>query len=247
MKKFYVYEHWRLDRDECFYVGKGKDKRAYKMRDRNLHHRAIMAKLSRDGSGMDVRMVATGLTEDEAFLLEIERIAFWRSVGVDLANLTNGGEGTSGFPSHNKCKVFCVSTGEYFESAMEAAKSFNLGINAVSQACSGRSESANGIKFIYVEKPELAKNSRESAKKRKKVNKPKSYFGSSTGFDVKGRKSSGPSKLSKSVICIDTGERFPSASEAARYFNICKSSLIELCLGKNGRRAVGGLKFSYGE
>lgn len=20
---FYVYEHWRLDKDECFYVGKG--------------------------------------------------------------------------------------------------------------------------------------------------------------------------------------------------------------------------------
>lgn len=25
---FYVYEHWRLDRDECFYVGKGTGKRA---------------------------------------------------------------------------------------------------------------------------------------------------------------------------------------------------------------------------
>lgn len=26
---FYVYEHWRLDRDECFYVGKGQRKKAY--------------------------------------------------------------------------------------------------------------------------------------------------------------------------------------------------------------------------
>jgi hypothetical protein len=41
-------------------------------------------------------MVATGLTEEQAFSLEVERIAFWRALGVDLTNLTNGGEGSSG-------------------------------------------------------------------------------------------------------------------------------------------------------
>lgn len=35
---YYVYEHWRLDKDECFYVGKGRGNRAYKMRDRNRFH-----------------------------------------------------------------------------------------------------------------------------------------------------------------------------------------------------------------
>lgn len=247
MKNFYVYEHWRLDRDECFYVGKGKGGRAYKMRDRNAHHQSIMAKLSREGSGMEVRMVATGLTEDEAFSLEIERIAFWRESGVDLANISSGGDGPSGVPSWNRKKVLCITTGQHFDSAADASIAFNLGVNAVSQACSGRSESASGIKFLYVDSPELAKDSRMSAEKRKKVQKPKSHFGSSNGFDVKGRKSTGPKTLSRPVICLDTGESFPSASEAARHFNVCKSSLIELCLGKNGRRAVGGLKFAYGE
>ena len=247
MNNFYVYEHWRLDRDECFYVGKGKGKRAYRMRDRNPHHCAIMNKLSRDGSGMEVRMVATGLTEEDAFSLEVERIAFWRKVGADLANLTNGGEGTSGLPSKNRKKVLCVTTGEIFESAALASSYFSLGLNAVSQACSGRSESANGIKFIYVENPELAKDPLVSAVKRKRVSRPKAYGSAAKGFDAKGRSSSGPKKVSKPVICIDTGEKFPSASEAARHFKVCKSSLIELCLGKNGRRAVGGLKFSYGD
>ena len=102
---FYVYEHWRLDRDECFYVGKGKGIRAYKMRDRNAHHRAIMGKLSREGSGMEVRMVATGLTEDEAFALERERIAFWRKAGVDLVNRTSGGQGTSGMRHSDETKA----------------------------------------------------------------------------------------------------------------------------------------------
>jgi hypothetical protein len=113
MKNFYVYEHWRLDRDECFYVGKGKDKRAYNIYNRNTHHKAIMAKLSREGSGMEVRMVATGLTEDEAFYIEIERIAFWREVGVDLANHSNGGEGKTGpHSAEHKLKISISNTGK---------------------------------------------------------------------------------------------------------------------------------------
>lgn len=94
---YYVYEHWRLDRDECFYVGKGRGGRAYSMKDRNRHHQAIVAKLGRIGSAFEVRMVAVGLSEQDAFQLEKERIAFWRSSGADLTNLTNGGEGISGF------------------------------------------------------------------------------------------------------------------------------------------------------
>jgi hypothetical protein len=199
------------------------------------------------GMAVEVRMVATGLDEETAFDIEKQRIAFWREAGVDLANRTNGGEGTSGLPAHNRRKVLCVTTGEYFDSTAEAASKFNLGVNAVSQACSGRSESANGIKFLYVDAPEIAKNSLVSAKRRKKVEKPKSFGSPLSGLDAKGRKATGPIKASKSVICLDTGEVFGSASEAARHFNVCKSSLIELCLGKNGRRAVGGLKFSYGE
>ena len=94
---YYVYEHWRLDRDECFYVGKGRGGRAYSMKNRNRHHQAIVAKLNRSGSAFEVRMVAVGLSEQDAFKIEKERIVFWRSIGVDLTNLTNGGEGISGF------------------------------------------------------------------------------------------------------------------------------------------------------
>lgn len=92
---FYVYEHWRLDRDECFYVGKGKKNRAYSRGGRNSHWGNIVAKLERIGSGYEVKLVATGLTEAEAFSLEKERIAFWRDK-VDLCNKTDGGDGVSG-------------------------------------------------------------------------------------------------------------------------------------------------------
>lgn len=101
---YYVYEHWRLDRDECFYVGKGKGNRAYKMKDRNRHHKAIMAKVSREGFAVEVKIVASGLSEQEALNIEIERIKFWRSTGADLANITNGGEGVSGLKHSEETK-----------------------------------------------------------------------------------------------------------------------------------------------
>lgn len=94
---FYVYEHWRPDLDVCFYVGKGNGRRANDMRrGRNRYHKFIQKKLSSIGSAVEVRIVYSKLSEEDAFRYEVERIAFWRSVGVELANMTDGGEGPSG-------------------------------------------------------------------------------------------------------------------------------------------------------
>jgi hypothetical protein len=96
-KKFYVYEHWRTDRQECFYVGKGHGRRAYDMRrGRNRWHRFLQAKLSALGTAVEIKIIADGLTEEEAFAKEIERIAFWKSDGADLCNITLGGDGSTG-------------------------------------------------------------------------------------------------------------------------------------------------------
>jgi hypothetical protein len=94
--KFYVYEHWRPDTDLCFYVGKGQGRRAYKFR-RNEHYDRVIDKLASLGMCAEIRLVANGLSEDHAFRIEKDRIAFWRSVGVILTNMTDGGEGLSGF------------------------------------------------------------------------------------------------------------------------------------------------------
>lgn len=93
---FYIYEHWRPDRDECFYVGKGKGRRAYGMRQRNRWHQFIQEKMIRLGTSVEIKIVFSGLTEGEAFALEVERIALWKSDGADLVNMTDGGEGASG-------------------------------------------------------------------------------------------------------------------------------------------------------
>jgi hypothetical protein len=66
-KIFYVYEHWRPDKDVCFYVGKGKDGRANVFSRKNAHYNSIVAKLARLGMCVEVRLVAD------------ERIVPWKS------------------------------------------------------------------------------------------------------------------------------------------------------------------------
>lgn len=64
---YYVYEHWRPDKDVCFYVGKGKKYRAYDMKTgRSGYHGNIQAKLARMGMCVEIRLVADGLSEIDA-------------------------------------------------------------------------------------------------------------------------------------------------------------------------------------
>lgn len=92
---FYVYEHWRPDRAACFWVGKGHGQRAFRFR-RNPHYNKIVAKLARLGLSPEVRILSAGLSEEDSFRGERERIAFWRANGTTLANYTDGWEGVSG-------------------------------------------------------------------------------------------------------------------------------------------------------
>jgi hypothetical protein len=247
---FYVYEHWRTDRDECFYVGKGKNKRAYNMKNRNPHHKAIQNKVIREGFAIEVRIVASGLTENEAFQLEIERIAFWRSYNIDLTNMTAGGDGVSGLPAHNRKSVICLEDGQIFLSCEDAAKKYGLSGISVSDVCRGKYRSVNDLHFSFINGP--IKTIREiedfHAKRRKQVERPENLYNDIVnGKDVLGRSAAGPIKNSKKVICLEDNLEYVSASAAARHYNISKSAIIELCLGKNNRKTASGLKFKYVE
>ena len=104
-RTFYVYEHWRPDLDMCFYVGKGRGIRANNMSRRNAHHKAIQSKLAYMGMAVEVRMVATGISQDKAFCVEVERIKFWRDLGIKLANQSNGGDGNIGYAHTKEAKI----------------------------------------------------------------------------------------------------------------------------------------------
>jgi hypothetical protein len=91
MKGYYVYFHRKKSDKSIFYVGKGKDRRAYRTSGRSEYWNRIVNK-----HGLFVEILKSGLTEDQSFELEKNTIKKLKESGVNLCNLTEGGEGSSG-------------------------------------------------------------------------------------------------------------------------------------------------------
>lgn len=106
---FYVYEHWRPDTNTCFYVGKGKDKRAWDMKKRNSYHKSIQSKLISLGLTVDVKIIVSNITEEASFLVERDLIMFHGR--ENLANMTDGGEGISNPSSETRKKLSLATRG----------------------------------------------------------------------------------------------------------------------------------------
>ena len=98
MKKICVYEHWRSDRNECFYVGIGSLKRASKIgrNGRNKIYFRILSKIKAVEASVVIKIVGMDLTRSEAIMIEEHLISFYgrKDLGLGpLANLSDGGEG----------------------------------------------------------------------------------------------------------------------------------------------------------
>ncbi|MBB4235022.1 NUMOD3 domain-containing DNA-binding protein [Rhizobium esperanzae] len=99
MNHFYVYQWRRPDTGAVFYIGKGCFVRDVQPKKHNKIVTRIVAKLERMGMAPEVERVQSGLTELEAFEIERREIAKYGRINNGtgtLANMTDGGEGTSG-------------------------------------------------------------------------------------------------------------------------------------------------------
>jgi hypothetical protein len=98
-----VYRHIRLDKNEVFYVGIGKNEaRAYSLQNRNTHWKNITNK-----TDYRVDILFDDLTWDEACKKENEFIEIWgrKDLGKGtLVNLTDGGEGKNGAKHSDETK-----------------------------------------------------------------------------------------------------------------------------------------------
>jgi len=104
MKKFYVYLHRRETDNSIFYVGKGKDRRAWSRSHRNRHWKNVAEK-----HGVSVEIYKSKMSE--ACALTLERIAIF-SYGINnLANVTYGGGGTSGYRHTDETKARIAESG----------------------------------------------------------------------------------------------------------------------------------------
>jgi hypothetical protein len=104
--RFYVYGLHRPDKDEIFYIGKGKGCRifahieeAQKGVKHNLHKQRIIRKLNFDL----LYLIKFVNSEEEAFEWEKKLIA--RHGRDQLCNLTDGGEGVSGYQYTDEQKI----------------------------------------------------------------------------------------------------------------------------------------------
>ena len=99
MATYYVYQHRRLDTNEIFYVGKGKDLRKDSFKNRNKHWRHIS-----ESAGFVSEILISNIEEEFALLIEQEVICKYRKLGYNLVNYTNGGEGISGYKHTTESK-----------------------------------------------------------------------------------------------------------------------------------------------
>lgn len=98
--EYYVYLHRRKSDNKIFYVGKGKGNRIRHCSGRNSRWQRTVNK-----HGFVTEVLFENLTEEEAFFCEKDTILELRYFGVDLVNMTDGGEGSSGYRFSKEAKL----------------------------------------------------------------------------------------------------------------------------------------------
>lgn len=92
MLMFYTYIHLKADTHEPFYIGKGQGNRHLVKTKRNNYWNNVVGK-----HGFTSEILCRWNTEQEALEHEKFLIQCFKDAGVNLVNLTDGGEGTSGW------------------------------------------------------------------------------------------------------------------------------------------------------
>lgn len=98
-----VYIHRRLDNGTPFYVGKGSIKRSSAKSERSVFWNRVSEKY-----GFSVDIIADGLSERDAYDMEVSLISFYGRIdngtGI-LVNHTDGGEGSKGYQHTDDAKL----------------------------------------------------------------------------------------------------------------------------------------------
>lgn len=148
---FYTYSHTKPD-GTVFYIGKGSGVRAWKKTRRNLHWKNIVAK----HGTYNVEILAYWDTEKEALDHEMALISHFRNAGYKLANMTNGGEGISGYKHTDQWKLNMSATNKGKNNPCFGKKPSEKTIKKISEAL--RNLNLKGKNCPNFKCPILAKN-----------------------------------------------------------------------------------------
>ena len=118
---FYTYLHLRESDSQPFYIGKGKGRRAWAHVGRNVHWKNVVAK-----HGLKVEICAEWKCEKEAFEHEKFLISCFKDIGFKLVNLTDGGEGASGYKQTPEAIAKTVAAHKGAKRSSEVKKNISL-------------------------------------------------------------------------------------------------------------------------
>lgn len=170
-KQFYVYIHKKPD-GTPFYVGKGTGKRAYNFYCRSKWHKNIVAKY---GQNNIIIEVINCVNESQAFDLERIYIKQFKMTGVCLVNLTDGGEGTSGYVHKNiaKEKIGIAQKGKITSSYAKSVSSKIHKGNAYRKGAKHTEEAKEKNRLAHFGKKQPASVVKQRSKSNTKTRKTK--------------------------------------------------------------------------
>lgn len=217
-----LYEHWRMDTNECFYVGISwaqEDTRPYDLSPRNPFYGNVVSKIGTDM--VDVRIQADGLTKDELCELETLQIAYWRDfIGDRLTNIAQGGEGlivwTDDLRAQQRKKSSELWDDPTYRGKQKMTRSDP---DWVARHSKLQSELKKGKPVPYLHTPEAtAKRAKKHSDARK--GKPVPHLQNELIIQKRINTLRELQLPAKPVINLMTGEKFPSAKAAANHYNV---------------------------
>lgn len=219
---FYVYIHYTKDTKEIFYVGKGKNNRAYSKAQRNKFWWNIVNK-----HGYNCKILYSCLSEEKAFLLEKELIKNLKSLNLARANIHEGGTGGDTMKYASSEEI------EKWKQNLKLAQQ-NMSPETKEKLSSIRSKNVSGDKNPQFNKLGFNTGKKFSEEHKKKISlKLKQY--SRTEEHQKNLLLSHNKKLLK--VIMDSGEEyiFSTLKDASETLGVPSSTLSSCGHGKNGR------------
>lgn len=234
MNDYYVYIYWRLDINEPFYIGMGRDRRW-----KNLHKNQRNKYFNNIANKHQIvcEIIKDNLTEKQAFGIEcwlINELVFEYGFSIDikgnrskekgqhLVNCTWGGEGCSGRKHTEEWKqrqseIMRGENNPMYGVHMKGENNYMYGKHLSEETKEKIRKKAIG-----------RKSTKETKKKLSEIRKELFKGEKNPMYGKKGK----DNKNSKPVICLTTKKIFYSTKEAGEYYNIKATSSIGQCCNK---------------
>jgi NUMOD1 domain len=205
---FYIYWHLDPRTNLPVYVGKGKNRRAWHLYNRNGPHTTWIKELAYLNMKPTILIGNSFESEKEAYEVEKIEIELLKKFNCSLLNLAMGGSGGTA----NVCRkpIICLNTNKRYDSTVSASEDLGFSPKRINSVLKGTKKSYNGYVFRYAnEELNVLPN---------KIRKEKEFFKKHT--------------TSKPIKCNETGETFISITDAANKIGVSDSFIRRHLSGK---------------